>query len=806
VSASDRFQQVESMFREACAKPPPEREAFVAEACGDDEALRDEVLSLLAEDDSEPSMLDRPVLGHTLSLEELAARAEAAAAPPPERIGDFRIVRRIGSGGMGVVYEAEQDAPRRSVALKVINPGVASASMLRRFEHEAQVLGRLQHPGIAQIFEAGTFDAGSGPQPFFAMEYVVGAPLTHHAAERGIDVRECLELIAKVCEAVEHAHQRGVIHRDLKPGNILVGADGQPKILDFGVARATDADIQSTTVRTNVGQLIGTIPYMSPEQAAGDPDELDTRSDVYALGVLAYELLAGRLPYDVREKMVHEAVRVIREDDPTPLSSISRLLAGDVWTIVRKALEKDKTRRYQTALELASDIRRFLHDEPISARPPTAMYQLRKFARRNRALVGGVTAAFVALAAGTALASWQAVRATKAAGRAEREHTLAEERLRETEAVVEELSAMISSAKPARHGGQVLVVEVLDEAAARVGREWAGTPRIEAHLRDTIGLTYLTLGRLDDAAVQLERALEIRREEFGPDDPRTLASLQSLVKLRRRQGRHTEAGPLLEQVYETRRAILGVDHVETFSAMNELGHFYAGRGRLEDARRLLEPSLERSRVVLGERNMRTQNAMNYLAIVYGRLGRIDEADALFEESIARRRERLGSEHTHTAFFLGNRAEFLLEDAGRPAEAETLLRTTLEIDRRKLGAAHPTTLRVMQLLALALHGQGRHEEGERVMDEAIATAREHLAADSWHVGGLLGGRGQGLAIQGRYEEAERALLESHAVLDAAVGPEHPASRRAIRRLVDLYEAWGRPADAAVWRDRLPASAG
>src|SRR5262245_20596627 len=307
---------------------------------------------------------------------------------PVGKVGGYTITRLIGEGGMGAVYEAEQDQPRRTVALKVIKAGFASPELLRRFAQESQALGRLQHPGIAQIYDAGTADTGYGPQPYFAMEFIRGETLIEYVRKHRLNTNQRLEIMAKVCDAVHHAHQRGLIHRDLKPGNILVDETGQPKILDFGVARVTDSDAQAT-MQTDVGQLVGTLAYMSPEQVLADPLELDTRSDVYALGVILYELLAGQLPYVISKK-IHEVLHTIREEDPSRLSSINRSFRGDIETIAAKALEKDKARRYASAAELASDIERYLKDEPIAAQPPTTLYQVQKFTRRHKALVSGI--------------------------------------------------------------------------------------------------------------------------------------------------------------------------------------------------------------------------------------------------------------------------------------------------------------------------------------------------------------------------------------------------------------------------------
>jgi non-specific serine/threonine protein kinase/serine/threonine-protein kinase len=288
-------------------------------------------------------------------------------------VGLYRILRLIGEGGMGVVYEAEEEHSRRRVALKIIKPGLANLELLRRFEHESVALGRLQHPGIAQIYEAGTSDTGYGRQPYFAMELIQGETLDDYAANHQLPTRGRLEIMARVCDAVHHAHQRGLIHRDLKPGNIVVDQDGQPKVLDFGVARLTDCDTKST-LHTVTGRLVGTLAYMSPEQVQADPMELDTRSDVYSLGVILYELLAAKLPYTIG-KQIYEALEAIRSEDPARLSSIDRNYRGDIETIVAKALEKDKDRRYSSAAELGADIQRHLRDEPIVARTPSATYR-----------------------------------------------------------------------------------------------------------------------------------------------------------------------------------------------------------------------------------------------------------------------------------------------------------------------------------------------------------------------------------------------------------------------------------------------
>jgi WD40 repeat protein/serine/threonine protein kinase len=413
----ERYRRVGEVFTAALQRAEAERSAFVDAACAGDDDLRAQVLSLLERARRPSRLLDDATPGAAArERAEQALLGNPGETPLPDRIGQYRVLRVLGEGGSAIVYEAEQERPRRRVALKLLRTGLTTTEVLRRFEREAEILGRLLHPGIAQVHEVGVArlaGPSSPAQPFFAMELVDGLRLTAHAERKRLGPRERLELVAAACDAVEHAHSRGVVHRDLKPANILVDASGRPKVLDFGVARAFDSDLSTTTLRTATGQVVGTLPYMSPEQVSGRTDAIDARCDVHALGVIAFELLTGRLPHAVDGLALADAARVIREDDPARIGSIDRALRGDVETIVAKALEKDRARRYQSAADMASDIRRFLAGDPITARPPSAARHLDRFARRHRTLVVAVAAAFLALLLGALVAVRQAVLARR---------------------------------------------------------------------------------------------------------------------------------------------------------------------------------------------------------------------------------------------------------------------------------------------------------------------------------------------------------------------------------------------------------
>lgn len=468
--------RVQELFDQAVALPPAQRAAFLEAACGNDWAFRAEVESLLAFDaefreSGDEGRLKSPLV-RSPDPAATGASEPALTLSPQDLVtlstpGRYRIVRRIAEGGMGAVYEAEQDNPRRTVALKVIRPGLASPALVKRFSHEAQILGRLHHLGIAQVYEAGLAHDG---QPFFAMEFIRGQPLDEYARCRGLDLRARVGLVARVCDAVQHAHDQGVIHRDLKPANILVNEAGQPKVLDFGVARVTDSDLLTAAGLTQTGQWLGTPSYMSPEQVTADPDAIDHRTDVYSLGVILFELAAHRLPYQLENRPLIEAARLILEQDPPTLGSIHARLRGDVETIVARALEKDPARRYPTAAVLAADLRRWLVHEPILARPPSTLYQLGKFARRHKTLVGGVVATVLALVLGLIGTIFFAVGEARQRGQAEHHAKVANAEKRE--ALFQAYRARLSAAVAALQNHDVLDAARHLDAAPKELRGW----------------------------------------------------------------------------------------------------------------------------------------------------------------------------------------------------------------------------------------------------------------------------------------------------------------------------------------------
>jgi len=406
-----RYDRLFAVFDRARELSGSERAAYLERACGDDSTLRHEVEELLGEDENESNPIGTAAAdGRRAQLERILVDAKGLDAVG-ESLGPFRILRRIGAGGMGTVYEAEQDRPHRRVALKVLHPTHAFGDRLRRFRRESEILARLHHPGIAQVYAAETVDHGFGEQPWFAMELVDGLPLVDFAERRELARDERLELVALVCDAVQHAHDSGIVHRDLKPDNVLVDDEGRPKVLDFGVAHASDPGAQLSTIQTGQGEVLGTLTHMAPEQLAGDPDSIGTPADVWALGVIVFELLTGRLPYELAGLSLTAAIRLVTDREPMRLSKLDPRLRGDLDTIVARALETEPARRYPSPAALAADLRRFLESRPITARPASKSYRARKFVQRNPVLVAGASATVLAILVGSAASAFYARRA-----------------------------------------------------------------------------------------------------------------------------------------------------------------------------------------------------------------------------------------------------------------------------------------------------------------------------------------------------------------------------------------------------------
>ncbi len=867
-----QFKRVDALFRSARGLDPAQRAEFLDAANERDELVLRRVQAMLAEHDRPSGRLSTNALAAEMAQAALAIHgpdelpgpgggdSAASEFTPGDRVGRYTIIAKIAEGGMGSVYEAEQDRPRRRVALKLIRPGLASPEMLRRFEWEAELLGRLQHPGIAQVYEAGTAEARGAQRPFFAMELVRGPDLLSYANGRRLVTRHRLELFAKVCDAVHHAHQKGVIHRDLKPANILVTegasfalerdaaeaviraaprkqAEGEaapeseqasaghgapnhqitkspdhqiPKVLDFGVARALDADLQTVTMHTSVGQLIGTLAYMSPEQVAGQSHALDTRCDVYSLGVILYELLTGALPHAVRDTSITEAIRRIRYDEPRPIGALDSRLRGDVETIVSKALEKDKERRYASAAELAADIRRFLNDQPIAARPPSTIYQLRKFAKRNKAVVAAGAAVFLVLIAGIIAERRQRIAAESARASAVAAQQVAvaqresaDNARQEAEAVIEFLTDTLALVRPEEQGRDVTVQEVLQAAAAKVQDSFAERPVVQARLHDTIGKTYESLGCHAEAEEHLSRALGIRRRELGEHAMQTLETMLHLGTLHIWQGRYREAEPLLVKVWEQAPQVAAESHQLTLETHNCLGALRLCQGRYEESETLYRRALELCHELKGPEHHDTLAVMGNLGVLLMRQNRYDEAESLLTRSLAIERRVLGDEHPGTLGKMNLLAELYVEK-GRYEEAESYYVRLLDVRKKVFGEQHRETIKVISALGRLYHRQNKIAEAEAHYREALRLHEEVLGSEHPDTIRTMCDLASFCLGQRRHDEA---VSLSETVVERArriLGDAHPHTLIYISNLAAAYTHQGRREQALELYEEVVAA--
>ncbi|MEZ6243274.1 MAG: serine/threonine-protein kinase [Phycisphaerales bacterium] len=800
----DLFQRADRIFREVCDLPAGERDGRIAASCGGDAELEMEVRALLDADSSPlAGALNTPAVAMTAG--EVAGEEQT-----PERIGGFRIIRRLGAGGMGVVYEAEQDRPRRTVALKVIRSGVLSSGHRRRFELEAQLLARLQHPGIATIYETGSADTGIGMEPYFAMELIEGMPLTEYVRERALSQRDLLVLFAQICDAVHHAHQKGVIHRDLKPGNILVTPDGRPKILDFGVARLSEPEGESLAMHTSEGQLVGTLAYMSPEQVAGDPNALDTRSDVYSLGVLLYELLGGRPAHDLKNLALGSAVRKIAEEAPARLGTIAPACRGDVETIVGKALETDRDRRYDSAAALAADIRRFLSDEPISARPASTVYQLRKFARRNRGLVASAAVIVCVLTMSSVVASVLAVRAasarTEAVDALDREakaHADAEAALEQSKkdnenyaAVLEFLQDMLRRADPAETGGDKLTLrEAIDRAAVRLETEKAETPTVDASIRETIGETYAWIGLNDKGIPLLEQALETRVKtegELSPDATRVRRKLSRLLSV---GGDNERALKLMNDIEPAIRQAVEAGEPKSEELARVL-HAKAialkGLEQFDEAERCVQEAIDQYRLAGLAEDGAMGDALNTLGSILLRHGDYAGAEAPLLEALDLYRKQWGEDHARTATIYNN-LSIVTRYLNRMDDAEEYAKKAYEVwERIAGGAPHEGLLSPEFNYGVLLARRGKTDEAIKILEVAVKHHDEIYHGNDPRQAFALDQLARLYGEKGRLDEAADLLDQARAILTSTLGERHPyiavnlSSIARLRTLQHRYE--------------------
>jgi len=718
----------------------------------------------------------------------------------PDQIGPYHIVAVLGQGGMGTVYLAHQDEPKRTVALKVIRADADGSHGRRRFQQEAEALLRLRHKGIAQVFDVGLFESDElGTYPYLAMEHVDGLRLTEHAHRHDLSSRQRLALLAQICHAVHHAHQRNVVHRDLKPSNILVDKTGQPKILDFGLAHLTDSDVRITTVRTNVANLLGTIPYMSPEQITGRTAELDHRSDIYALGVVGYELLVGCLPYDVTHCSIPEAARVIHAADPKPLSTMNRALRGDVETIISKALEKEPERRYQSAADVARDIQHYLDDRPITARPPGTMDQMRKFARRHRALVAGTLAVFLALSAGLVTTTWQAVRANAERRRAEHESQTHRE-------IATFLEDMLSSVDPARtKGHEVTIREFLDSASTELAGSFDERPLVCAALHRTVGLTYRAIGEQDKAEKHLRAAWDTRRRVLGNDNLDTLESAGNLALTLKELGRYDEAERIARAASERAKVVQGPRGEKYLTLLNILGTVLHAYRNGPEVGRIYRTVYEGRVAEYGDGDADTLIPMNNLGSWLMEQGpkkpqKFAEAGRLLKRCLELRTKFLGSDHPMTISTSLNLANWYIFggniQAGLPLAKENYDRAV-----RVLGPTHPRTLNCAKSLVMAAYASGDVEGAvafARTSYDQALEAHGPLHAGTINSLGLLTNM---LIVAGKLQEAEPLAHRCYENAVEHFGAHHYETGKAASLLVDLYEAKGSDALQAQWQKRM-----
>jgi serine/threonine protein kinase len=859
----------EALFEAALQLAPRQRAAFLDLACAGDGTLRRRVEALLNAVERSGDFLKEPAVA-------APAQSVPASGPPTEKPGDkigrYKLLEQIGAGGCGLVYVAEQDEPvRRRVALKLIKLGMDTKQVIARFEAERQALAMMDHPNIAKVLDAGATETG---RPFFVMELVRGIKITDYCDENCLPPRERLELFTQVCRAVQHAHQKGVIHRDIKPSNILVTvSDGQPmpKVIDFGIAKATQGRLTDQTVYTAFEQFIGTPAYMSPEQAVMTSLDVDTRSDIYSLGVLLYELLTGRTPFDAKELMEAglDAMRqTIREREPMrPSTKLNRLtndeltttakrrgsdaprlinlLRGDLDWIVMKALEKDRTRRYETANGLAMDIERHLRNQPVEARPPTKTYRLQKLVRRNKLAFAGAVALATVLVLGAIVSTSQAIRATHA-------ETAAMHSQKQAEAMNRFLTEdLLYQATPDANASEknVTMKEVLEKAAHKLEKDaqLASEPELEARLRLAIGNTYFKLGVLGEAERHIRRAVALRKASLGPRNAQTLEAQETLAwfvvgglkapegeQLSREtwqaraevlgrehrdtldsmdtyatalmhQKKYAEAEAIYRECLEIRGRVLGTNHLDFIISLGNLGQALAERGNVFEAEAIVRDVIDRrTRAGLGNTTDTFANINNLAALLLAS-DRADEAGRLLAPACERAAQIFGPENPFSTLRMQHLLARIFAEQGDFGEAEKLATETLATQRR-VASSHESTARTLLILGRVKVELGRIDDARPILQEALDLFREHTSSRRELVAQAANWLGTVHVAKQSYSEAENLLLLDPEQFIGQTSQLSSAERRAgLNHIVQLYRHWGKLDKAAAWQlkvDQIP----
>ncbi len=767
------LQELEQICLRALDLAPVERAEYLDRTCSTDE-MRREVESLLR-------------------VQSLADNFFSRSSPLEDfgETGPYRIVEKLGEGGMGVVFRAHQTEPvARDVALKIIRPGMASAQLVSRFQRERQALAIMDHPNIARVHDAGTTSRGL---PFFVMELVSGPNIADFCDAQGFDRKQRAELMIPVCQAIQHAHQKGIIHRDIKPSNVLVTLyDGKPvpKVIDFGIAKAVERTTSDLGDETRAGVMVGSFEYISPEQAEPGLKDIDTRTDIYSLGALLYRLIAGKVPQpglNLENCTYSEILRRIREEMPAPAG------AGELDWVLGQAIEKDRERRYQTADALALDLRRYVEGEPVEAAPPSATYRLRKLAAKFRyAIAAGASGLVLLLAA----LGWM----TYALRQQTRANAIEQEALAVNNFLQNDLLAQASpnnqSERATNADPDLKVRTALDRAASRIAGKFDRQPNVEAAIRYTIGQTYLDLGLYRQARKQLERALELERRVLGPENKRTLETMNRLGLIAVRQARYPDAEALLNQLLPIERRVLGPEHPDTLNSMNVLASAYGQHGKLPESEALKRQTLAIRQRVLGPDHPDTLSSINSLAVSLEGQNRMEEAETLGLEALNKRRHVLGPDHPDTLNSMNNLAVFY-NDEGKYREAEALILDTIAIKRRVLGAEHPEVLTSLTNLSIADSGQGKYPEAEEVILHTLEIQRRVLGPEHPRTLRSINNLGDAYSWQGKYSQAEALLKPLLETRRRVLGREHPHTLYTLSSLADMYQRQGKYALAEAY---------